>query len=52
MNLSFRLIFREVLYQIEQCEMENYEVDPIQLAKVFIDKVSLFFDGVNLAIQR
>ena len=31
--------FREVLYQIEQCETEHFEIDPIQLAKVFIEKV-------------
>lgn len=30
---------REVLYELEQCEKDGYEIDPIELAKVFCEKV-------------
>ncbi|XP_066931224.1 uncharacterized protein [Clytia hemisphaerica] len=33
---------KEVLYQIEQCETDRFEIDPIQLAKVFIEKARGF----------
>lgn len=36
------VLCREVLYQIEQCELENYEIDPILLATVFYDKARGF----------
>ncbi|XP_057304179.1 uncharacterized protein LOC130641404 isoform X3 [Hydractinia symbiolongicarpus] len=33
---------KEVLYQLEQCEKDGYEIDPIELAKVFCEKARGF----------
>lgn len=47
---TFLFLHRGVLHQIEECEAEINEIDPIKLANVFCEQVNCFYTDLQLRL--